>query len=78
MAQNNPNKPVSVNDGKGLLDTEGMFDSLVADLNNALKYLFNGQCVAFCDAMQKIAVKIMALKKGVMDDLAATNNQKGE
>lgn len=60
-----------INDGKGLLDTEEMFDSLIADLNNALKYLFAGQCVAFCDAMQKIAVKIMALKKGVLNDLAA-------
>lgn len=74
-----------INDGKGLMDTEGMFDSLITNLNDALKYLHSGQSIAFCDAMHRIAVKITALKKGVLgeikskDDLiAALRNEKEE
>jgi hypothetical protein len=49
------------------------FDALIADLNTSLRYLFEGQCIAYCDAIQKIAVKIAALKNGLLNELAAKN-----
>ena len=64
-----------INDGKGLLDAEGMFDSLLTDLNTALKCLYQGQYIAHCDAMHGLAVKILALKKGVLDEIKSKDEQ---
>lgn len=52
------------------------FDALIADLNASLRYLFEGQCIAYCDAIQKIAVKIAALKGSVLSELAANADQR--
>lgn len=64
-----------VNDGKGLYDNEGMFDSLINDLNNGLKCLYLGQYIAHCDAMHGLAVKILALKKSVLNEIKTKDEQ---
>ena len=55
---------------KGLYDHAGMIDRLIADLNSAMKYLFNGQSIAFCDAVRMLAQGLAALKEGVARELA--------
>ena len=60
---------LTVNDGKGLVDNEGMCDSLIIDLNNAVKALASGQYVQFCGKVNEMAVKLTNLKKGIKADL---------
>ena len=60
---------LTVNDGKGLMDNEGMCDSLVFDVNSLVKLLMNGQFVQFCSKVSEIVVKLANLKKGIKADL---------
>lgn len=59
----------TVNDGKGLYDNEGMCDLLIADLNNLVKELANGQFLQFCIGITGMVQKIMNLKKGIKADM---------
>lgn len=71
---------MNVNDGKGLYDTAGMFDSLIVDCDNLLKLLFDGQRVAFCADLLQMIQKISALKKGVLEEMneLRKNNEDGD
>lgn len=54
---------------KGVFTNLEMIDSLISDLNNAEKYLFEGQIIAHCDGIAKIAQKITLLKHGIEKDI---------
>lgn len=60
---------ITVNDGKGLIDNEGMCDSLVFDLNGLVKLLINGQFIQFCAKVSEMVVKLNNLKKGIKADI---------
>lgn len=60
---------LTVNDGKGLLDNEGMCDLLVSDLNNLVKELASGQYIQFCIMITGMTQKIMNLKTGIKNDM---------
>ena len=60
---------ITVNDGKGLIDNEGMCDSLVFDLNGLVKLLINGQFIQFCAKVPEMVLKLNNLKKGINEDL---------
>ena len=60
---------ITINDGKGFVDNEGMCDSLVFDVNSLVKLLMNGQFVQFCSKVAEIVVKLANLKKGIKADL---------
>lgn len=60
---------ITVNDGKGMLDNEGMCDLLVSDLNNLVKELSNGQYIQFCIMITGMTQKIMNLKTGIKNDM---------
>ena len=60
---------LTVNDGKGLYNNEGMCDSLVFDLNDAVKAIAAGQYVRFCGKISEMTVKLSNLKKGIKADL---------
>ena len=60
---------LTVNDGKGFMDNEGMCDSLVFDVNSLVKLLINGQFIQFCSKVREITIKLANLKKGIHDDL---------
>lgn len=55
----------------GFFDCTGVIDELISGMNNAVKALFNGQFIAYCDSTRLIAQGLSALKKGVGDELAA-------
>lgn len=66
---------LTVNDGKGFLDNEGLVDSLIVDCNNAVKELTNGQYIAFCDQMVQMVRKLANLKKGIVNDMKSKDEQ---
>ena len=60
---------ITVNDGKGLLDNEGLCDSLLIDLNNLPKVLMTGQYIQFCAMVSSMAQRLANLKKGINSDM---------
>lgn len=59
---------ITVNDGKGLFDNEGMCDSIKQDLNSMIRLVMSGQYVLACSLVASIAVRLENLKKGIKDD----------
>lgn len=59
---------ITVNDGKGLFDYEGLIDTLIVDCNNLPKTLFSGQCVQFCKTIVQMVSKLVALKEGLNNE----------
>ena len=66
---------LTVNDGKGLMDNEGLCDSLLYDLNNIPQVLMNGQYIQFCAKVSSMAQKLVNLKKGITDDMQAMKDK---
>ena len=64
---------ISVNDGGGLLDNQGLCDSLIKDLNNLIKNIANGQYITFCMIVSHMTQKLMNLKKGIGNDMESKN-----
>jgi hypothetical protein len=60
---------VTVNDGKGLFDNEGLCDSLINDLNSLPKLLMTGQYIQFCAIVTGMCQKLVNLKKGIKTDM---------
>lgn len=60
---------MTVNDGKGFWNNEGLCDTLISDCNNAVKQLASGQYIAFCGIMYNMAQKLANLKKGIRAEL---------
>ena len=60
---------MTVNDGKGIYDNEGLCDLLINDLNNLPKLLVSGQYIQFCAAVTGMAQKLINLKEGITKDM---------
>lgn len=59
---------ITVNDGKGLFDNEGLCDTIKQDLNNLIRLAMNGQYILACSLVASIAVRLENLKKGIKND----------
>ena len=59
---------MTVNNGKGLFDNEGICDHGIVICNAAMKDLISGQYLAFADKMQQIAKIFANLKTGIKAD----------
>lgn len=57
-----------MNDGKGLYDNAGLCDTILSDLNNCVKLLFDGKFIQFCAVVSSIAARVVNLKKGIEND----------
>jgi len=66
---------IRVNDGGGFYDINGMFDSLIVDIDNQLKALFCGERVSFCGGTVAMINKVAAMKKGVNDEIEGLKKQ---
>ena len=66
---------VTVNDGNGLFDNEGLCDNLQTDLNNLLKLAINGQYVVACALVAEMSMKLTGLKKGIKADMDSMKNK---
>lgn len=60
---------MTVNDGGGLFDSEGLCDSMIADCNTAVKAICTGQYVQFCMTVTGIVQKLVNLKSGIKADM---------
>lgn len=56
------------------MDSIGMIDSIIVDLNAAIGALYTGQNILFCSMIGGIGQKLASLKKGVQDDENAKND----
>lgn len=66
---------LTVNDGKGLMDNEGLCDSLINDLNNLVKQFITGQYIIGCSLVTAMSQKLINLKKGIHDDMQSMKDK---
>lgn len=52
-----------------MLTNEELIESIIVDLNNIPKYLIDGQFIASCDLISKMAQKLYNLKTGIHNDI---------
>ena len=52
----------------GLLDTNGMIDSLIADCNDLVKQVVSGNYLVFCAKVVEAVQKLTKLKEGVANE----------
>lgn len=69
---------ITVNDGNGLWDNEGLCDTLLVDLNNLPKALANGQYIQFCALISSMGQRIANLKKGISADMESMREKVDE
>ena len=69
---------LTVNDGKGLMDNEGLCDSLLLDLNNLPKVLMTGQYIQFCSMISSMAQRLVNIKKGIANEMQAMKEKAEE
>lgn len=60
---------LKVNDGNGLLDNEGLIDSLTVNCSDLVKALTTGQYVMFCSIVVNMVQKLSCLKEGIRNDI---------
>ena len=75
----------NINDGKGLWDNEGICDKAILICNDALKQLFSGEYIEFCNKLYQVAHILVNIKTGVkeerksyeerIEELKAANNR---
>lgn len=75
MAKERKIGSVTVNDGKGLMDNEGLIDSLIVDVNDQVKQLLNGQYIGFCSKAVTIVQKLANLRNGIVAEKNEYKNQ---
>lgn len=66
---------ITVNDGGGLFDSEGLIDTLIVDCNDLTGFLTSGRYVKFCSAIVSMVQKLGALKQGIKDQKAADDQR---
>lgn len=66
---------ISVNDGKGLFDSNGLIDSMIMDCNELVKQLTHGDYVLFCQTVVQMVQKLSSLKKGINSDMKSLQEQ---
>ena len=66
---------VTVNDGGGLYDNEGLIDTIIVDLNDILKNMAAGQYIRICNLVVGMTQKLTNLKKNMKEELAARDQQ---
>lgn len=66
---------MTVNDGKGLYDNEGLCKTLIADLNCLMKLLIANQFIEFCVKISEMGQKLLNLHKGIREDRESMKEQ---
>lgn len=66
---------VTVNDGKGLLDNDGLMQTIIVDCNDAVKGALSGNYISFCDKMVQVVQKVSLLRKNWEQEMNAKEKQ---
>lgn len=61
-------KDISVNDGKGFYDNEGVCEKAILLCNGAVKDIVSGQYLGFCNKMNQVAQILNNLKTSIRRD----------
>lgn len=69
---------ITVNDGNGLMDNEGLIDSLIVDCNSAVQRIVGGNYIAWCNTMVSMVQKLANLKKGIAEETEDMRHQISE
>ena len=75
MAEKRKIGGVTVNDGHGLLDNEGLIESMIIDVNDLMKCMAAGQYIRYADITIKMVQKLKNLKKSMKEELIDRENQ---
>jgi hypothetical protein len=75
MAEAKKVSNVTVNDGKGLLDNEGLIDSLIVDVNNVVKDLVSGQYISFTRTINYMIQKLANLKNNYKIEISSRDDE---
>ena len=75
MAEARKISNVTVNDGNGLYDNEGLIDTIIVDLNDILKNMAAGQYIRICNIVVGMTQKLTNLKKNMKEELACKDQQ---
>ena len=75
MAEAKKVSNVTVNDGKGLLDNEGLIDSLIVDVNNVVKDLVSGQYISFTRTINYMIQKLANLKNNYKIEISSRDEE---
>lgn len=59
---------LTVNDGNGLYDNEGLCDTLLLDLNRLPKLLIEGQFIQACAVVSSMGQRLVNLKECIKKD----------
>ena len=68
-------KKINDGTGLGLMDNEGLIDSLISDCNNSVKQLTCGNYIAWCNINVQMVQKLANLKVGVHNDTESLRKQ---
>lgn len=66
---------LTVNDGKGLLDNEGLCESLIADLNELIRNMAAGQYIRMSIVTAQMYQKLNNLQQGIVNDRNSLKEQ---
>ena len=69
---------VTVNDGKGLYDNDGLIDSLIVDCNNLPKLLIDNHFIAFGSLLIQMVQKLSNLKAAIQEEQKAHRKEINE
>lgn len=74
----NEQEEAKVNDGGGLMDAEGLIDSLIIDCNNAVKAVASGEYIRWCGISVQMVQKLSTLKQGITADIKSRDQRIAE
>lgn len=71
----NDSNELTVNDGKGFFDSDGLIDTLVVDCNELMRSISSGMYVQFCGKIVEMVQKLSTLKNGIKADRNSLEEQ---
>ena len=74
----NEQEEVKVNDGGGLMDAEGLINSLIIDCNRAVKAVASGEYIGWCGISVQMVQKLSTLKQGITADIKSRDQRISE
>lgn len=75
MAEEKRIGELTVNNGGGLLDSDGMIDAIKTRLNRAISSAMDRQYLCFCEDINNIVQMLMALRDGIRKERQGLKEQ---
>ena len=59
--------------GNGIMDAGELIDGIIHDLNESVRYIFDGKHIAWCGIMANTVQRLTVLKDGIAKDRESKN-----